>query len=61
MDGALQSVFDRFWQWRLKEAPEFGTMIGEHGYDDELDDMSLNSYAKRLVCTIWGACLTYCV
>ncbi|XP_028411003.1 uncharacterized protein LOC114533632 [Dendronephthya gigantea] len=48
MDGRLDKILKRFWEWRLDEAPEFGTMVGDHKRDGELDDLSLAAYAKRL-------------
>ncbi len=49
MDGTLKKILEDFWEWRLNEAPEFGTMVGEHSRDELLDDMSLAAYDKRLV------------
>ena len=40
-------LFNRFWSWRLQNAPEFATAIGNHEYDDRLDEMSLPSYSRR--------------
>ena len=42
----------KFWEWRMVNSPEFATMIGEHKYDDRLDDHSLESYERRQVC-VW--------
>ncbi|CAB4035913.1 Hypothetical predicted protein, partial [Paramuricea clavata] len=50
MDEKLKEILEEFWAWRLKEAPEFGTMVGEHSRDDLLDDMSLAAYDKRMKC-----------
>ena len=49
MDEKLNAIMEKFWEWRLKEAPELGTMVGDHSKDDKLDDMSLHAYDKRLV------------
>ena len=49
MDRKLEAILEEFWQWRLAEAPEFGTMVGDHRRDDLLDDLSLAAYEKRLV------------
>jgi len=43
----LGNIFERFWQWRLVNSPEFGTSIGIHLYNDRLDEMSLSSYKRR--------------
>lgn len=68
MDRKLEAILEEFWQWRLLEAPEFGTMVGDHRRDDLLDDLSLAAYEKRLVrfgtfvckgCALWtGRSLT---
>ena len=49
MDEKLDVIMEKFWKWRLKEAPEFGTLVGDHSCDDKLNDMSLDAYDKRLV------------
>ena len=49
MDRKLEAILEEFWQWRLLDAPEFGTMVGDHRRDDLLDDLSLAAYEKRLV------------
>jgi uncharacterized protein (DUF885 family) len=36
-----RALFDRDWQWRLQQQPEFATTIGEHRYDARLSDTSL--------------------
>ena len=38
---------DRFWKWRLNNAPEFATYIGFHDFDDKLSDMDMSSYICR--------------
>ena len=50
MDEKLNAILEKIWEWRLKEAPELGTMVGDHSQDDKLDDMSLDAYDKRLEC-----------
>ena len=42
-----ESILERFWEWRLKESPEFATAIGIHDFDDKLDDLSLESFRRR--------------
>ena len=46
-NSLANDLFDRFWTWRLQNAPEFATAIGKHDYDDRLDEMSLPSYLRR--------------
>jgi uncharacterized protein (DUF885 family) len=36
-----RALFDRDWQWRLQQQPEFATTIGDHRYDARLSDTSL--------------------
>lgn len=54
MDEHLTELLKRFWQWRLQEAPELGTMVGEHSLDYELDDMSMTAYDRRLVSKLYS-------
>ena len=39
----INDLCDRFWQWRIRNFPEFATNVGIHKYDDELNDLSLES------------------
>ena len=47
LEKLFQGIFQRFWNWRLINAPEFATSIGKHFYSDRLDEMSLSSYKRR--------------
>lgn len=40
-------LFEEFWQWRLKDSPEFATMVGFHGYDHLLESYSIKSFQDR--------------
>lgn len=40
-------LFDDFWEWRLRNYPQFATKIGVTNYDDKLNDMSINAYRRR--------------
>ncbi|KAH6944889.1 hypothetical protein HPB50_006023 [Hyalomma asiaticum] len=40
-------LFGEFWQWRLKDSPEFATMVGFHGYDHLLESYSIKSFQDR--------------
>lgn len=42
------ALFERDWNWRLKQQPEFATGIGEHRYDAALADTSLAAQAQAL-------------
>jgi uncharacterized protein (DUF885 family) len=47
MTQQLKSLIDEDWKWRLKEFPEFGTFIGNHDMDAELDQRDPTAYARR--------------
>ena len=49
MSAEVDNILRSFWEWRLKESPEFATQIGVHTYDNSLDGHSLGAYAKRQV------------
>ena len=41
-------LFEREWQWQLRQQPEYATGIGEHRYDAYLSDTSLAARAAAL-------------
>lgn len=41
-------LFEREWQWQLRQQPEVATGIGEHRYDAQLSDTSLAARAAAL-------------
>lgn len=43
----LHALFDKEWQWRLRNFPEFASFAGVHDYDDQLDDESPQAQAQR--------------
>ncbi len=43
----LHALFDREWQWRLREFPELATAAGVHDYDDQLSDASPETLARQ--------------
>lgn len=43
----VHALFDEYWQWRLREGPEFATFIGDHRYDDRLFDESSTAVDRR--------------
>lgn len=43
----VEDILKSFWEWRLRESPEFATQIGVHTFDNGLDDHSLEAYARR--------------
>ena len=53
MSAEVENILRSFWEWRLKESPEFATQIGVHTHDNNLDGHSLGAYARRQVpCSI---------
>lgn len=40
-------LFEEFWGWRLKDSPEFATMVGSHRFDHLLESYSLQSFRDR--------------
>ncbi|XP_070532778.1 uncharacterized protein [Ptychodera flava] len=44
---SVRKLADDFWEWRIRESPEFATMAGYHKYDDQLDVLTLDAYEKR--------------
>lgn len=43
-----RALFERDWQWQLRQRPEFATAAGEHRYDALLSDSSLAGSASLL-------------
>ena len=41
------AVFDEYWEWTLREYPDFATLFGDRRYDDRLRDESAGAVAKR--------------
>jgi uncharacterized protein (DUF885 family) len=42
-----RALFDDYWQWTMREFPEFATYLGDHRYDDRLADLSASAIARR--------------
>lgn len=42
---AARRLFEREWQWQLRQQPEYATTIGEHRFDASLSDTSLAARA----------------
>lgn len=47
MSAEVEGILRSFWEWRLRESPEFATQIGVHTRDNKLDCHSLEAYVKR--------------
>ena len=41
------ALFDEYWEWSLREYPEFATFVGDHRYDDRLRDDSAAAVTRR--------------
>ena len=41
------AMFDEYWEWVLREFPEFATRLGDHRYDDRLADQSAAAVSRR--------------
>src|SRR5882672_1439830 len=52
-DGAetsqLHSLFEEYWENVLREAPTYATFLGDHRYDDRLEDLSADGTRRRRV------------
>lgn len=45
--GPAAALFERDWQWRLEQHPEYATTLGERRYNDRLSDTSLAAVRAR--------------
>src|SRR5258706_5193020 len=43
----LHSLFDEYWENHLREAPTYATFLGDHRYDDRLEDFSADGTRRR--------------
>ena len=43
----LQELSAEYWQWSLQEGPEYATILGEHAFDDRLQDISDDGRARQ--------------
>jgi uncharacterized protein (DUF885 family) len=43
----LHALFAEDWQWRLRDQPEWATVLGDHRYDDRLTDLSAEAIVGR--------------
>ena len=42
-DDPLRALADEFWEAKLEASPLFATFLGDHRYDDRVDDLSLEA------------------
>ena len=47
-DAQFRVLYQREWTWRLQQFPMLASGIGDHRYDDRLDDVSAAAQALRL-------------
>ncbi|HWJ96559.1 MAG TPA: DUF885 family protein, partial [Acidimicrobiales bacterium] len=43
----LRDLADRYWEARLEASPLFATFLGDHRYDDRVDDLSAEGEARH--------------
>jgi len=43
----VQQLADDYWNWRLRDYPEYATFVGMNEYNDLLDDISQEAYQYR--------------
>ena len=41
--AALRALADEYWEARLEASPLFATFLGDHRYDDRVDDLSVEA------------------
>jgi uncharacterized protein (DUF885 family) len=44
---ALREIADRYWEARLEASPLFATFLGDHRYDDRVDDLSAEAEERQ--------------
>jgi uncharacterized protein (DUF885 family) len=44
---ALHALFEREWQWTLRESPEFASSLGDLRYNERWEDVSLDAIERR--------------
>src|SRR5690348_12577948 len=46
--ASLNRLYEDYWEFILKEHPTFATYLGDHRYDNWLDDVSSEAYEKQI-------------
>lgn len=46
-DPALEQLVSEWWGWRLEQDPLYASYVGEHAYDDRLQDVSPEARTQR--------------
>jgi uncharacterized protein (DUF885 family) len=44
----LDSLYEDYWELVLRENPTYATYLGDHRYDDKLEDVSAQAFNKRI-------------
>ena len=44
----LKEIAEDFWQWRLKDVPEFATACNIHLYNDKLESQTIDSFQSKV-------------
>ena len=44
----LNHLYEDYWEFYLHESPTYATYLGDHRYDDRLDDVSAEAYHQRI-------------
>lgn len=47
LSSGVQELLNSYWEWRLKDSPEFASFVGIHEYDHLLDDMTMEVFLGR--------------
>ncbi|CAL4067421.1 unnamed protein product, partial [Meganyctiphanes norvegica] len=47
LSSGVQELLNSYWEWRLKDMPEFASFVGIHEYDHLLDVMSMEAFLTR--------------
>ncbi|HYY92679.1 MAG TPA: DUF885 domain-containing protein, partial [Candidatus Dormibacteraeota bacterium] len=46
--ASLNGLYEDYWEYTLRESPTYATYLGDHRYDDKLDDLSEEAYHRRI-------------
>ncbi|TMI36911.1 DUF885 domain-containing protein [Candidatus Bathyarchaeota archaeon] len=46
--ASLNHLYEDYWEFILHESPTYATYLGDHRYDDRLDDVSAEAYHQRV-------------
>ncbi|XP_042887738.1 uncharacterized protein LOC122263397 [Penaeus japonicus] len=45
--SSVDGLANDYWNWRIKDLPEFASFVGIHDQDEKLDDLSLSAHKAR--------------